>query len=559
MASENLDIKKLSDRALRIFEERNSALRILYDTIIEVELAPDSGIFPIILKNLKKLTDGEIALIASFQKEYSCLKLEYSDPQSLIEGVSEKSRVLDEGILGELLRTKIQSCSEHQCCIPGLFTLTVPSVYLDEEKYRWYRLCFVYKEKLVAVAAIAKDLKKRMKVKDIVETFLNISSIMLERVYTSEDLKRSRMRYKAVVEDQDDLIARFLPSGEITFSNLAFRRRFDVEKKGFSEIFNDGNRKVVEEILSTVSRENPVVFREITPDGSGIWLHLGIRGLYNAAGELIEYQAVGRDITELKEMEVKMRQSQKMEAVATLSAGIAHEINTPLQYILNNVSFFEQSFKTMMEIFKNSAEPSSECCKKIAFLKEEIPFSIQDALEGITKVKEIVEAMKIFSNVNGEGIQIANLNKAIESAVVVSGNIWKDNARIDLKLDRTLPAIRCHVDDINQVLLNLIINASDAIRERKEIDPMREGVITIRTGHQNDEIFFEVGDNGTGIDPCIRDRVFDMFFTTKPVGKGTGTGLAYCHDVVVKRHGGSIKIYGTPEGGAGFRVLLPIS
>ncbi len=288
------------------------------------------------------------------------------------------------------------------------------------------------------------------------------------------------------------------------------------------------------------------------------------------------------DVTERIQMETQLRQSQNVKAIGQLAAGIAHEINTPVQYVGDNIRFLRDSFSALLEIAgkcdelvqgNKRSELNGDCWRaaedlleqtELPYLQEEIPLAFSQSLDGIGRVCEIVRAMRQFTHAGSSERKAVDLNQAIENTIVVARNEWKYVADVETRLDPQLPHVACFPGEINQVLLNLIVNAAQAIASvvaggAKNGEPMdTKGVITISTFVDGDWVEVDVADTGSGIPEEVRDSVFDMFFTTKEVGKGTGQGLAICHTVVVEKHGGTITFDSEVGKGTVFRVRLPL-
>lgn len=282
-----------------------------------------------------------------------------------------------------------------------------------------------------------------------------------------------------------------------------------------------------------------------------------------------------RDITERRLQENQAAHNQKLESIGQLAAGIAHEINTPVQYIGDNIRFLRDAFDSVVGLLRHYGrlldsarqgavppalvEDVSQAAEKsdIDFMLKEIPPAIDQSLEGVARVARIVKAMKEFSHPDSEEKAIADINKAIESTITVSRNEWKYIADMVTDLDPDLPPIPCLLGSFNQVILNLIVNAAHAVGARVGDGSKGKGTITISTRHDDDWAEVRVQDTGFGIPAVIRHRVFEPFFTTKEVGKGTGQGLSTCHAIVVKKHGGTLA-FETREGeGTTFIVRLP--
>ncbi len=271
-----------------------------------------------------------------------------------------------------------------------------------------------------------------------------------------------------------------------------------------------------------------------------------------------------RDITEGKRaelerqrMEVQLRQAQKLESIGQLAAGIAHEINTPTQYVGDNTRFVKDSFAAILKILeshvqllaaaKAGAVPPDLCAaaeqilnaSDLDYLRAQIPQALHETLEGVEHVSKIVRAMKEFSHPGGKEKASADLNKAIESTVTIARNEWKYVAAVKLELEPNLPSVPCFLGEFNQAVLNLIVNAAHAMGDVVKKTPGTKGTITVQTRQDGDGVEIRVTDTGTGIPESARPKIFEPFFTTKGVGKGTGQGLAMVYGSIVNHHGGT--------------------
>lgn len=262
-----------------------------------------------------------------------------------------------------------------------------------------------------------------------------------------------------------------------------------------------------------------------------------------------------RDIRALKEAERDLIQSSRLASVGQLASGIAHEINTPIQYIGNNLNFINSSLAQLSDAFKTLQSGAADSDNdKLDFLLEEMPIAIAESLDGVSQISRIVLSMKEFSHPGTVNKTMSDINRAIESTLAVSRNVWKHVANVVEDLDPSLPPVLCHAGELNQVFLNLIVNAAHAIESSGKTLP---GTITISTRHTDDSVEIRITDTGTGVPEALRERIFDPFFTTKDVGKGTGQGLAICRDVVMTKHGGRLDVEGEEGQGAIFIVRLP--
>jgi PAS domain S-box-containing protein len=284
-----------------------------------------------------------------------------------------------------------------------------------------------------------------------------------------------------------------------------------------------------------------------------------------------------QDDTEKHMLDGQLRSAQKMEAIGQLAAGIAHEINTPIQYVGDNTGFVKDSWTEVAEVLsaaqtlrdeaaRGSVSPAAierfdACSKKadIEYLAGEVPKALEQALDGVQRVAKIVSAMKEFSHPGLQEKRAVDLNRAIETTVTISRNEWKYVAEVQTRLDRKLPLVPCLAGEINQVLLNLLVNAAHAIADVAKSTNGSRGTITISTRQDGEFVEISVADTGTGIPEFAREKVFDPFFTTKEVGKGTGQGLMLAHTVVVKKHAGRIWFETEVGKGTTFFVRLPIA
>jgi PAS domain S-box-containing protein len=304
-------------------------------------------------------------------------------------------------------------------------------------------------------------------------------------------------------------------------------------------------------------------------------LGLTITSVHVADRGWTELLVIGSDITDRNALEVQLRQAQKLESVGQLAAGIAHEINTPIQYIGDNVGFLKTSFQDVRGILESYAQMlaaakdntlSPETVQEVAamveradtdYLIEEIPKAIEQTLEGISRVSKLVSAMKEFSHPGSKEKTPVDINRAIESTITVARNEWKYVADLEVDYDSSLPMISCLPGEFNQVVLILIVNAAHAIGDVVEKGASGKGTIKVQTRNCGEWAEIRIQDSGTGIPEKVQARIFDPFFTTKEIGKGTGQGLAIARSVVVDKHGGSIQFETEQGKGTTFIVRLP--
>jgi len=301
-----------------------------------------------------------------------------------------------------------------------------------------------------------------------------------------------------------------------------------------------------------------------------------IRRIEGDANQHLRFIITGTDVTDRKSLEEHLRQAQKLEAIGQLAAGIAHEINTPTQYVGDNTRFLQdcwQGIANLLEIsqaMRQQAESggvakdllekfdSAAADSDLDYLLQEVPRAIEQSLDGVQRVAKIVKAMKDFSHPGSQEKRAIDINKAIESTVAVARHEWKYVATVTTDFQEDLPLVPCLTGEFNQVILNLIVNAAHAIAAAAAQGLREKGNITIRTYRHGEWAEIAIEDTGTGVPEEIRSRIFEPFFTTKPVGKGTGQGLTLAHSVIVKRHQGQLWFETEVGRGTTFFVRLPL-
>lgn len=311
-------------------------------------------------------------------------------------------------------------------------------------------------------------------------------------------------------------------------------------------------------------------------DGTSFWGIVGGRMVRDAEGNVRHLEGFVQDQTERKMLEAQLMQTQKLEAIGQLAAGIAHEINTPTQYVLNNMWFIKEGVEQLGEAFaahygllvqmlgipnlEDEVFRLRDLDEKlqVQFYLQELPAAITETLQGLDRISAIVRSVKQFAHPGHDNMQSVDLNELIENTVTLSRNEWKYVADITTDLDATLPKVFCLMQEIGQVLLNLIINAAHAIME-SGLTEDNKGEIHIMTRVADGMAEIRIKDSGTGIPEAARQHIFEPFFTTKPVGKGTGQGLFMAHRTVVKNHGGSIDFETEIGMGTTFIIRLPFS
>ena len=367
-------------------------------------------------------------------------------------------------------------------------------------------------------------------------------------------------------------------SGTPTYVNPAFAEIFHSELGGVADVeslYQDRNlgKSVLADVLSGKSWEGEV--QMISGTGDIISVQQRGTAILNDKNEVLGMLFIYADITERKNLEYQLMQAQKLKAIGQLAAGIAHEINTPMQFIGDNMNFMQQAFGgifEMLDMYKHmqaiidSGEDAKEVMRsldlyaskyRIEYIVEQIPKAIEQSQKGIEKVANIVKIMKEFSHPGSKEKTTVDINRALRNTIEVTRNRWKYVADVETNFDASLPEILGFPGELNQVFLNIIINAAQAIEETPEKGEKKKGLITISTSQDKEWVIASIRDSGVGIPKDAAAKIFEPFFTTKRIGMGTGQGLAISHSVVVDKHGGRITFDTKVGKGTTFHVWLP--
>ena len=399
------------------------------------------------------------------------------------------------------------------------------------------------------------------------------------------ELLASESRYRLIAENAADLIAIVDSDGRLSYQSPSFSRVLGHPHAGLSGtsaldlIHADDRNGFAAMAAACIQRSEEQVreFRARHADGNWRWLEAHSGPFRNASSAVEGMLLVARDVTERRTLELQLRQSQKLESIGQLAAGIAHEINTPTQFIGDNARFLGgafSSFSRLCDAYRRvvaaaeagriapelvGAARNLEIETEADYLLEAVPGAIAQMFEGIERTSRIVRAMKDFSHPGKAGREPVDLNHVVETTIAASRHEWRYVASVVTDLDPALPRVPADEGELKQVLLNLIINAAHAVADVCKAGHGANGTITVGTRHAGPVAELYVRDTGTGIPEKVRERIFDPFFTTKPVGKGTRQGLAIARSVVVDKHHGTLTCETTVGTGTTFFVRLPLS
>ena len=425
---------------------------------------------------------------------------------------------------------------------------------------------------------------------------LQLTSALVEKRQLMELATARTERLEAIVEQrtqhfreakrETDLLLSAIDSmligldadGKVNLWNLRCERMFGISKMDaignfFTELpidWKDSNQ--IKNDVDAMAKRFQVVFH----DQSGEYRIVGMssfdvsdNGIHK--GNLV----IGTDLTENRALEAKLHQAQKLKAVGQLAAGVAHEINTPMQYIGDNLDFLEKKVGLLTPLMRGLEDLISTLTAKITdavlsslqatakkikakSFADDLLDAITDSRDGVQHVSKIVRAMKEFAHPGQDEKIPVDINKALTSTIAVSTYEWKYVANVSTNFDENNPVVPAFPVELNQVFLNILVNAAHAVGEATANGANGKGEIKVVTKLLDDCVRVSITDSGTGIPEDIRARIFDPFFTTKGVGKGTGQGLSIAHAVVVNLHAGSLVCDSIPDRGTTFTVEIPL-
>ncbi|TAJ16789.1 MAG: PAS domain-containing sensor histidine kinase [Planctomycetota bacterium] len=412
------------------------------------------------------------------------------------------------------------------------------------------------------------------------------ASIERKVVERTAELAASREQYRALVETTqaipwqwDDETRRFTYVGPQAVALLGFPSSAWLEPAFWEQRGHPEDRAAVRqrwEMLRETGRDVELEFRMRRADGAWVWLR-SIVSSARVGGNPAHLQGFMLDITERRRIEFELQQAQKLESVGRLASGVAHEINTPVQFVSDSVHFLRDAAQDLFGLLEKqralsqavaegrAADELAEVARAVAlaeqaadveYLVDNVPKAFERSLDGLDRVATIVRSMKAFAHPDQSEMTLVDINKAIESTLVIARNEYKYVADVRTEFG-DIPLVTCHGGDINQAVLNIVVNAAHAIGDVVQGTDCR-GLIRVLTRCDGECVEIAISDTGAGIPEDVRARIFDPFFTTKPLGKGTGQGLAIARSVVVDKHKGEIRVDTEAGKGTTFTLRVPV-
>jgi PAS domain S-box-containing protein len=459
--------------------------------------------------------------------------------------------------------------------------LVAPESIYGVADAEWWRFLehamWVVFEDAVLLLGIRENLRemKALATRQAQMELLNAS--IEEKVVTrTEELEASREQYRALVETTRSVpwhwsnsLARFTYVGPQA-ADLLGCAAADWLAAGFwnDRIHPDDRERAAREWNDRRAGEEDLELRLRKNDGTYASLRaIATRGRETLVGFMV-------DVTDQRRLEFELNQAQKLESVGRLASGIAHEINTPIQFVADSIHFVRDAFADTVPLLQRyhalceaaagghvaaidlAAVKQAEENADLDYLMENVPKALERSVEGLDRVATLVRSMKEFAHPDKKEKAAADLNRAIGSTLVIARNEYKYVADVATDFGE-LPPVWCHVSELNQVFLNIIVNAAHAIADQVK-DTSNKGRICISTRADGEFVVVSIADSGGGIPEAVRSKVFEPFFTTKEVGRGTGQGLSIARSVVVDKHGGQLSFETTMGVGTTFHIRLPV-
>jgi len=393
-----------------------------------------------------------------------------------------------------------------------------------------------------------------------------------------DDERAARRQLEALLEFAPAFIIGVTARGTIDFINrtLPQHDKKDVIGASWLRYFPPDRQAIMTEALrKTLDTGATQTFENNTPgpDGETLWFDSQIAPV-TVDGRIVGAVLVSQDVTERKRTHAELLAGRHMALLGTLAAGVAHEINTPIQFIGDSIQFLRQSCAEMLALFdkvqslRQSAAHGQPLAEVIAeaeqaeqaadlpYLRENMPEAFERCIDGLNRVTTIVRSLKEFAHPAAGQMGLVDLNRVVQNTLTIATNEYKYVARLETDFG-DLPPVTCYAGEMGQAVLNIVVNAAHAIADVVK-DSDKKGLISVRTRQQGQSVLITISDTGTGIPEQVRARIFDPFFTTKEVGRGSGQGLAIAWSTVTKAHGGELTFDTKPNEGTTFYLRIPI-
>jgi PAS domain S-box-containing protein len=418
-------------------------------------------------------------------------------------------------------------------------------------------------------------------------------------------LIENEAKFRRLVEDANDIIATWELDGTITYLSPSFQTFLGHEitdwiGQSFEPLVHPDDLSVCvignQQVAETGEKRAGIEFRHQHQQGHWVWIAINISPIKDETGRVVAFQGILRDVSDRKAAEMTLRdyadrlqqtlrelqrtqaqmlQSEKMSSLGQLVAGIAHEINNPVNFIHGNVSHVRTYAQELLELIRlyqqTYPQPDDAIAHKtddidFQFLNEDLPKLLQSMQVGTERIREIVKSLRLFSRLDEAEVKPVDIHDGIDSTLMILQNRLKskvDRPEIQIiKKYGTLPEVECFAGQLNQVFMNILANAIDALEsawnDAYRLSGNEQLIITISTERQGDRIVIRFSDNGVGIPETIQNQIFDPFFTTKPVGCGTGMGMSISYQIVTEKHGGQISCHSTLGQGTEFVIQIPV-
>ncbi|NCC52142.1 MAG: PAS domain S-box protein [Spartobacteria bacterium] len=575
--------------AMRVMEERNAAYRILYDTVLEVE-GRDEEIVPILCMNLCQLAHAQWGAVALYDAARGELTLEAAmNKRGAIKTCPVPTHCkacLPNEWLPQLLASKIHPCSPDHHCLFELFAHSeLFAHYRNNADLAYYSMSCTYENELLAWFVFGFFRHQKLRLKDIIETYLNMAGIIIQRIKRTQALRIAHARNEQllsaissvlIVVDAQGIIRRWNPHAEALFGLKAAA----VEGTPFAQCPINWDHRKMDGWMESCRRANQTVRRNdvalIQPEtGKKCLLNVTINPYTGEGSAQRGTLILAEDMTQCRILEQQALQVEKLKSVSRLAGSVAHEINTPAQFINDNITFLCNAVRdtrqlicdhnTLLEAIQ-AGEDITELTRALHhqrrkldldYIQEEMPRAVEQTLAGIERIAGIVQAMKELSCADPVDITPTSINQMIENALTVSRGEWHALADVVTDLDPRAPVIACNPVELNHVLLNLLHNAARAIEQAAPKDRQAKGEIRVTTRLNDEAVEIAIRDTGCGIPEDVKSRMYDPFFTTREDGPNLGQGLAEAFHVVVEKNNGHISCESAVGKGTTFTISLP--